>query len=134
MSTNDTDGPTIANAGDGPESGVRRNVSVNRFQVSKLTLDSNDLPASSSTATTTTTTTATTTATTTTATTTTTAAAAETINARHIDHKGKIKKAASEPPPFSYPTLTVAERKNSAMNRFEVFIIYSQQKFDHFSN
>ncbi|EJW72430.1 hypothetical protein WUBG_16664, partial [Wuchereria bancrofti] len=85
--------------------------------VSKLKLDSNDLPASS---TATTTTTTATTTTTTTATTTATTTTAETINARHTDdHKGKIQKAASEPP-FSYPTLTVAKRKNSAVNRFEV--------------
>ncbi|CAG9537341.1 unnamed protein product [Cercopithifilaria johnstoni] len=97
MSTNDTADVclTIPNSGDGERKpGVHRNVSMNRFQVSKLNIDSNDLPASSS-----------------------IADAAETGNA-----KPEMHKAASEPPPLSHPTLKDTERKNSAMGRFEKFL------------
>ncbi|VDK89474.1 unnamed protein product [Litomosoides sigmodontis] len=93
MSTNDaTDASgAVANTSDGEQKlGVHRNVSVNRFQVLKLNLDSNDLPASSS--------------------------SSAAVNAAS---KGKMQKAASEPP-LSLSVLSAAGRQSSAIDRFEV--------------
>uniref|UniRef100_A0A0R3S4M4 Ovule protein n=1 Tax=Elaeophora elaphi TaxID=1147741 RepID=A0A0R3S4M4_9BILA len=70
------------------------------FQVSKLNIDSHDLPTSSS-------------------------VVPNTDNAN--SDKVKIPKATSEPP-FSLTTMITEERKNSAMGRFEVKI-YTLRKF-----
>ncbi|OZC12083.1 hypothetical protein X798_00602 [Onchocerca flexuosa] len=93
MSTNDTSGLTIANGNDEQKPGVHRNVSVNRFQVLKLKLDSADLPTSS---------------------------IDTTVNVQ--PKKAKIQKAASEPP-SSLSMMMALERQNSAAGRFEVHFI-----------
>ncbi|VDK68384.1 unnamed protein product [Onchocerca ochengi] len=89
MSTNDTSGPTIANASNEQKPGVHRNVSVNRFQVLKLKLDSADLPTSS---------------------------VDTAVNVQ--PKKAKIQKAASEPP-SSLSMMMALERQNSAAGGFE---------------
>uniref|UniRef100_A0A915PW16 Uncharacterized protein n=1 Tax=Setaria digitata TaxID=48799 RepID=A0A915PW16_9BILA len=97
MSVSDSDGPTVANLSGEQKASVRRNISVNRFQVSKLKLDADDTAASASSVITTT---------------------------SIIPDRVEVEKSANEALP-SGPMQTV-ERKTSGASRFENITVFGQ--------